>query len=81
LQPRRWEAWSLDRLYDRWIVGPYVKAAQANRADVVNGFYDAAAEAVVRVHLRLSGLQTGAVRWYAAVFVGSAALFIWFMIT
>jgi NADH-quinone oxidoreductase subunit L len=81
LQPGRWEAWSLDRLYDRWIVGPYVKAAQANRADVVNGFYDAAAEAVVRVHLRLSGLQTGAVRWYAAVFVGSAALFIWFMIT
>ncbi len=73
--------WSFDRLYDAWIVTPYVQAARWNQADLVDALYDGIARANLQVHAWLSRTQTGLVRWYAGAFVGSAAIVIWIMLT
>ena len=74
------EGWGFDRLYDRLIVGPFVRMARVNRTDVIDAVYTSLARLVAAAHEALSATQTGSVRWYATVLAGSAVLFIWYMI-
>jgi NADH-quinone oxidoreductase subunit L len=56
------------------VVRPFVWLARINRGDVVDRVYDGIAEAGGAAHRLLSGLQTGAVRRYAAAIAAGSAL-------
>jgi NADH-quinone oxidoreductase subunit L len=66
----RWGAagWGFDRLYDRLLVRPFARLAQAGRDDVVDGAFEGLATLSRGAHRLLSRSQTGRVRWYAAAF-------------
>jgi NADH-quinone oxidoreductase subunit L len=75
---RFWEAdWGMDWLYDRIVVRPFVSLAHANRADIIDDFYNGLARLAQTLYSLLSSSQTGRVRWYAAgIAAGSAIIFI-----
>jgi NADH-quinone oxidoreductase subunit L len=82
LLSRFWfEGWWFDRFYDRVIIRPFTRMAEANRTDAVDAIYTSLARLAGAAHESLSATQTGSVRWYATVLAGSAVLFIWYMIT
>jgi NADH-quinone oxidoreductase subunit L len=65
-----------DRAYERLIAQPFVRFAERNQQDVVNRFYDAFARISEWMHEGLHQLQTGSVRWYAAVLAGGSIVLI-----
>jgi NADH-quinone oxidoreductase subunit L len=74
---RFWFAdWGFDRLYDRLLVRPYVRWAQVNANDFVDGVYDGIARANRLVYQVLSWIQTGHVRWYAMGITGGSVMLI-----
>ena len=75
------EGWEFDRVYDRFIVRPFIEMARTNRTDAVDAVYTLLERVVSRAHAALSDTQTGSVRWYATVLAGSGVLFIWYMLT
>jgi NADH-quinone oxidoreductase subunit L len=75
------EGWEFDRVYDRFIVRPFIEMARTNRTDAVDAVYTFLERVVSRAHAALSNTQTGSVRWYATVLAGSGVLFIWYMLT
>ncbi|MBI5576477.1 MAG: NADH-quinone oxidoreductase subunit L [Deltaproteobacteria bacterium] len=71
---RLWlSGWGFDRLYDRLIVRPVVRAAAVNRDDFIDSFYDGVALFNRMLHRVLVRTQTGNVRWYAAAIAAGAA--------
>jgi NADH-quinone oxidoreductase subunit L len=75
------EGWEFDRVYDWFIVRPFIEMARTNRTDAVDAVYTLLERVVGRAHAVLSDTQTGSVRWYATVLAGSGVLFIWYMLT
>lgn len=74
---RFWFAgWGCDWLYDRLLVQPFVWAALANKADIVDSIYQTAAAAGQWSHRTLRLSQTGRVRSYAAVIVAGSVLIV-----
>ncbi|MDQ2696502.1 MAG: NADH-quinone oxidoreductase subunit L, partial [Pseudomonadota bacterium] len=76
---RGWErfwfgGWGFDRLYRRLFVRPFLFLARVSRRDPVDDVYAGVALLSRRLHLALSGIQTGHVRWYAALMAGGAVL-------
>ena len=65
-----------DRAYERLIAQPFVRFAEQNQQDLVNRLYDAVARLSERMHEALHRLQTGSVRWYAAVLAGGSIVLI-----
>jgi len=70
------EGWCFDRLYDAVLVRPFLWAARANRADLVDRLYSAIAWLSLLAHRALSLTQTGRVRWYAAALACGAVIII-----
>lgn len=60
-----YRGWGFDWLYDFLFVRPYVALARANRNDIVDSVYEAAADLSKAAHHLLSDTQTGRLRWYA----------------
>jgi len=66
--------WELDRLYERCVTAPVFWLVHFNRADFIDGIFDAVAQFARSLHAALSLTQTGRVRWYAGCLaVGSLA--------
>lgn len=81
VRPFLWAARStrtdpFDRAYERLIAQPFVWFAERNQQDLVNRFYDAVAGISEWLHEGLHRLQTGSVRWYAAVLAGGSIVLI-----
>ncbi len=81
VRPFLWAARStrtdpFDRAYERLIAQPFVRFAERNQQDLVNRLYDAVARVSERMHEGLHRLQTGSVRWYAAVLAGGSIVLI-----
>jgi len=65
---RYWfSGWGFDRLYDVFIVRPFVWAARINKDDFIDLIYLGMAWYNRLFHRVLSASQTGQIRWYAAV--------------
>jgi len=74
---RLWgEGWGFDRVYDLFLVKPYVWLARIDRRDVVDLPYTLIAAAARTLHRGLSATQTGRLRWYAASIAGGAVIII-----
>jgi len=74
---RFWFAgWGCDWLYDRLLVRPFLWIARANKDDVVDTIYQAAAFVSQRGHRALRLSQTGRVRSYAAAIAAGAVLIV-----
>jgi NADH-quinone oxidoreductase subunit L len=73
---RLWlRGWGFDGLYDALVVRPFLWLARITRRDLFDRVYDGIAAAGGAGHRLLRGLQTGAVRRYAAaIAAGSAVL-------
>ena len=70
-----------DRAYERLIAQPFVRFAERNQQDLVNRLYDAVVRISEWMHEGLHRLQTGSVRWYAAVLAtGSIVLIGWVLL-
>jgi NADH-quinone oxidoreductase subunit L len=86
VRPFLWAARStrtdpFDRAYERLLAQPFVRFAERNQQDLVNRLYDAVARTSERMHEGLHRLQTGSVRWYAAVLAGGSIVLIgWVLI-
>jgi NADH-quinone oxidoreductase subunit L len=81
VRPFLWTARStrtdpFDRAYERLIAQPFVRFAERNQQDLVNRLYDAVVRASEWMHEGLHRLQTGSVRWYAAVLAGGSIVLI-----
>ena len=81
VRPFLWAARStrtdpFDRAYERLIAQPFVRFAERNQQDLVNRLYDAVARISEWLHESLHRLQTGSVRWYAAVLAGGSIVLI-----
>lgn len=59
--------WEFDRVYDRLLVRPFLWLAQVNQTDLVDRTYEGIAWLSRLGHQGLHLVQTGQVRWYAAV--------------
>ncbi|HJR77541.1 MAG TPA: hypothetical protein VJ805_11225, partial [Nitrospiraceae bacterium] len=67
--------------YERLIAQPFVRFAERNQQDLVNRLYDAVVRISEWMHEGLHRLQTGSVRWYAAVLAtGSIVLIGWVLL-
>jgi NADH-quinone oxidoreductase subunit L len=73
---RFWRAgWGFDWLYDKLLVQPFLRLADANEGDFVDGFYRAVGQASVSLHRLVSATQDGRVRLYAVgIGVGAAVV-------
>jgi len=73
---RWWLAgWGFDRLYERYVVEPFVWLATVNSNDLIDAVSGGTAWLSRRAHRVLSRTQTGKVRWYAAsIAAGAVAL-------
>lgn len=60
-----YEGWGFDRIYFRFLVDPFVRAARAGKSDVIDLVYDLIALVAERLNQLLSLLQNGNVRSYA----------------
>ncbi len=65
-------AWGFDWLYDRLFVRPYMALVRLNSRDAIDRIVEGIPVVAVATHGLLSSLQTGRVRWYAAVVVSGA---------
>ncbi|WP_447980151.1 NADH-quinone oxidoreductase subunit L [Candidatus Nitrospira bockiana] len=74
------EGWGFDRLYDRLFVRPFLWLAAVNRDDVVDRLSSAVGDVSRLASLRLRRIQTGRVRWYAAVMAGGSVAMIAFVL-
>ncbi len=63
-----------DRLYDRLLVEPFVRAARWNSGDFIDAFYLGVAALGRALNRLLSLVQTGRLRWYAGVLVAGAVI-------
>jgi NADH-quinone oxidoreductase subunit L len=59
--------WEFDRLYDLILVRPFHALAGWSRGEVMNLLFQGPVVLVERLHRWLSAIQTGRIRWYAAV--------------
>jgi NADH-quinone oxidoreductase subunit L len=82
LQRFWFSGWGFDRLYQTLIVGPFLRIAARNKADIVDSWYSGFATFNRRLHGLLSLTQTGNIRWYAMalalgglVFIGIVIIF------
>ncbi len=74
---RYWfSGWGFDRLYDVFIVKPFVWTARINKDDFIDLIYLGIAWYNRLFHGVLSGSQTGKIRWYAAVIALGAIILI-----
>lgn len=74
---RLWlSGWGFDWFYDRLLVQPFVRLAQANQADYLDTLSIGIARLSAWAHGRLSQTQTGKVRHYATAMAAGAVLFI-----
>ena len=73
---RLWAAgWGFDLAYHWLVVYPYSWLASANRADVIDRFYQGLAWLALGASRALSASQNGLLRWYAlGIGLGAAAL-------
>ena len=81
VRPFLWAARStrtdpFDRAYERLIARPFVRFAERNQQDLVNRLYDTVVRVSEWMHEGLHHLQTGSVRWYAAVLAGGSIVLI-----
>jgi len=68
--------WGFDLLYDRLLVRPYIRLAEANRSDCIARFFSAVAWLSRAGHRGLSLTQSGLLRAYAVGIAGGAVLII-----
>jgi NADH-quinone oxidoreductase subunit L len=74
---RWWSAgWGFDRLYDRFVVEPFVWLAQINRDDLLDVIASGPTRLGRLAYGLLSQTQSGKVRWYAASLVFGSIVFI-----
>jgi NADH-quinone oxidoreductase subunit L len=74
LQRYWFSGWGFDRLYDSFLVRPFLWAARVNKNDFIDSGYTGIAKINRAVHSVLSLTQTGSIRWYAmGIAVGAAA--------
>ena len=67
--------WRMDGLYDRLLVRPFTGLSRAWRGEPVDLLYNAVVAISQWSHRLLTGLQTGALRWYATSMVLALVLF------
>ena len=70
------EGWRFDRVYNVFVVRPFVFLMRLNKNDFLDLIYGAIAEFSRNLHLVLSLTQTGNLRWYATVLAMGAIVFI-----
>ena len=68
--------WGFDWTYDRLIVRPFVRLAQANKSDFVDLMFTSLSALAQGLHRLVKRSQTGELRWYAANMVGGLLLII-----
>lgn len=68
--------WGFDWTYDRLIVRPFVRLAQANKSDFVDLMFTSLSSLAQGLHRLVKRSQTGELRWYAANMVGGLLLII-----
>jgi NADH-quinone oxidoreductase subunit L len=66
--------WGFDRIYDLALIRPFLSAARLDRNDVLDLLSRAVSWSAVTLHTLLRLMQTGSLRWYAAVMAFGAAL-------
>jgi NADH-quinone oxidoreductase subunit L len=72
--------WGFDRLYDTFIVRPFIRIARLNRDDVVDLVFDGIAGVMKVFYSALSWTQTGRLRGYATGIVVGAVLTVAIMV-
>jgi NADH-quinone oxidoreductase subunit L len=65
-----------DWIYEKVFVQPFIWAAQANKSDFVDAFYNGVAQLTELFYRGLSRTETGRLRWYAAGMAVGSVLFI-----
>jgi len=68
--------WGFDWIYEKVFVQPFIWAAQANKSDFVDAFYNGVAQLTELFYRGLSRTETGRLRWYAAGMAVGSVLFI-----
>jgi NADH-quinone oxidoreductase subunit L len=68
--------WGFDWIYEKVFVQPFIWAAQANKRDFVDAFYNGVAQLTELFYRGLSRTETGRLRWYAAGMAVGSVLFI-----
>jgi NADH-quinone oxidoreductase subunit L len=73
--------WGFDLYYEKLFVQPFLALAGAARKDALNRLFHVPIASTDWLHRRLSSIQTGRLRWYAAVMFGGwlilVAMVIW----
>lgn len=68
--------WGFDRIYDLALVRPFTGAARLNRDDALDVLTRAVTRTAIFLHAVLRLMQTGSIRWYAAVMAFGAVVII-----
>ncbi len=64
-----YSGWGMDWLYNRLFVTPFIKTSKGVRDEPVDGIYHLVVQVSRNMHVWLSKLQTGQMRWYATSMV------------
>ncbi len=67
--------WGFDRLYDIFLVIPFVRLAAIGKNDIIDSVYTGIAYLNRAIHGVLSDTQTGNIRWYALSIAVGAVIF------
>ncbi len=68
--------WGFDRLYDTFLVRPFLWIARINKSDFFDAGYSGIAAINRGMHSLLSSTQTGNIRWYAMALTLGAVVFV-----
>ncbi|MFH0821456.1 MAG: NADH-quinone oxidoreductase subunit L, partial [Pseudomonadota bacterium] len=72
--------WGFDRVYEVAFVRPFLWIAKVNAADIVDGFFSAAALVARSLHIALSLSHTGRVRQYVSAIALGGIAAIWIVV-